>query len=226
MMQEWTSFQMMSISMLCNSSFPARLRIVCRAASVFPFIFCIWSSRFPLLFMVIPRYLYASVGSSVWFPIRVSVVRFLLLIVSIWLLTLSNLIWYLFAMSLVMDSILFSSSLLFCISATSSIHRRHPGVGMFHRFWIPTSISCNSFAISSIRFAYSITDRTPACLMLSFILIILVGPNLVFIVAVRLLLISLAILQFFPFSPVLCMVYMIASNHALSYAFVTSRNAL
>ena len=104
-MQEWTSFQMMPISMLWNSSFPARLRMVCRAASVFPFVFFIWSSRFPLLFMVIPRYLYVSVGSSIWFPIRVSEVGFLLLIVSIWLLSLPNLMWYLFAMSLVMDSI-------------------------------------------------------------------------------------------------------------------------
>ena len=98
--------------------------------------------------MVIPRYIYVSVGSSIWFPIyRVSVVGSLLLIVSIWLLSLPNLIWYLFAMSLVMDSILFSSSLSLYISATSSIHRRHPGVGVFHRFWFPTSISCNYFVM-------------------------------------------------------------------------------
>ena len=135
-------------------------------------------------------------------------------------------IWYGIWLSLVMDSILFSSSLSLCISATSSIDRRHPGVGMFHMFWFPTSISCNSFAISSIRFAYSITDTTPPCLMLSFILIILVGPNLGFMVAVKLLFISLAIFQFFPFSPLLCMQYMISSSHALSYAFVTSRNAM
>ena len=41
-----------------------------------------------------------------------------------------------------------------------------------------------SLAISPIRFAYSITDNTPPCLMLSLILICLVFPYLVRIVFV------------------------------------------
>ena len=40
--------------------------------------------------------------------------------------------------------------------------------------------SCSYFDMSSIRFAYSMTDRTPPGLMLSLILIVLVGPYCVF----------------------------------------------
>ena len=43
----------------------------------------------------------------------------------------------------------------------------------------------SSLAISSIRVAYSITDRTPPCLMLSLIFISLVSPCLVWILALR-----------------------------------------
>ena len=50
-------------------------------------------------------------------------------------------------------------------------------------------------AISSIRFVYSITDRTPPCLMLSRILIFLVFPYLVRIVAVRFLFIFFTIFR-------------------------------
>ena len=54
------------------------------------------------------------------------------------------------------------------------------------------------------------TDRTPPCLMLSLILVVLVGPYCVYMIAVRLLFISRAIIQFLPVRPFLCTVYIIA----------------
>ena len=53
---------------------------------------------------------------------------------------------------------------------------------------IPRSCSFNSFDISSMSVAYSMTDSTPPCFILSLILISLVSPCLVWIFAVRLLL--------------------------------------
>ena len=47
---------------------PARLNIVCSAASVLPLSFFMWSSIVPLLLIVIPRYLYVSVLSITRFP--------------------------------------------------------------------------------------------------------------------------------------------------------------
>ena len=84
----------------------------------------------------------------------------------------------------------------------------------------------SSFDMSSIRLAYSMADRTPPCLMLSLIHIVLVGPYCVFMVAVRFVFISRAILQFLSVRPLLCIVYIIAFSQALSHAFVTSRNAI
>ena len=83
--------------------------------------------------------------------------------------------------------------------------------------------------MSSIRFAYSMTDRTPPCLMLSLILMVLVGPYCVLMVAVRF------FIHFTCNSPVLarqatlmhCVHYQIITfSQALSYDFVTSRNAI
>ena len=145
-----------------------------------------------------------------------------------WLFSFPNLMWYLFAISLVVFNIFLSSSLSWWIRATSSIRSIHPGIMLFHSFWFPmvNSCTCSSFDMSSIRFAYSMTDRTPPCLMLSLILIVLVGPYCVFMVAVRLLFISRAILQFLPVRPLLRIVYIIAFSQALSYAFATSMNAI
>ena len=85
---------------------------------------------------------------------------------------------------------------------------------------------CISLAISSIRLPYSITDSTPPCLMLSLIFMVLVFPYCVLIVAVRFSLICFSMFQSFPFSPLLFSANRIAFSHALSYAFVTSRNAM
>ena len=180
----------------------------------------------PLLFMVIPRYLYILVFSSTCSPIVLSVFGVFPLMVIDWLFSFPNLMWYLFASSLVVFNIFLSSSLSWWIRETSSIHSRHPGIMLFHSFWFPMVSSCSYFDMSSIRFAYSMTDRTPPCLMLSLILIVLVGPYCVLMVAVRFLFISRAILQFLPVRPLLCIVYIIAFSQALSYAFVTSRNAI
>ena len=51
------SFHIVFISMLWNSLFPASVKIICSAVSVLSFL----SSMLPLLFMVIPRYLYVLV---------------------------------------------------------------------------------------------------------------------------------------------------------------------
>ena len=45
--QAWTSFHIDVISMCLNSSFPARLNIVWRAASDFAFMLFRWASRLP-----------------------------------------------------------------------------------------------------------------------------------------------------------------------------------
>ena len=102
-----------------------------------------------------------------------------------------------------MSNILWSSSLSWWNRATSSIHSRHPFILLFHTCWFPTFLDFSSFAISSMRLAYSITDNTPPCLMLSFIFIVLVSPCLVRILAFRLLFSSFTILQFFPVRPFL-----------------------
>ena len=64
--------------------------------------------------------------------------------------------------------------------------------------------------------------------MLSLIFMVLVFPYCVLIVAVRLSLICFSIFQSFPVSPLLYSAYKcrIAFSHALSYALVTSRNAM
>ena len=182
-----TSLHIADISFVLNSVFPARLNMVWRAASTFPLVFLRWFVRFPLLLIVIPRYWYVSVLSVCVFSI-----------VSTWLFYLPNLMWYLVAISSVMSNILWSSSLSWWTRATSSIHSRHPFILLFHACWFPTFLDFSSFAISSMRLAYSITDNTPPCLMPSFIFIVLLPLCLVRILAFRLLFSSFTILQFFP----------------------------
>ena len=147
-----SSFHIVFISMLWNSSFPASVKIICGAASVLPFIFCMWSSMLPLLFMVISRYLYVLFFFPVlaWSPIVISVFGVFPLMVIDWLFSFPNLMWYLFASSLVVFNIFLSSSLSWWIRATSSIHSRHPGIMLFHSFWFPMVSSCSSFDKSSI----------------------------------------------------------------------------
>ena len=124
----WTSFHIVDISMLWNSSFPTRLKMVWIAASVFPFILFRWDSRFPLLFIVIPRYLYVSVLSSISFPSFISGGGAVFPMISSWLFSFPNWMWNLLAMSFVVSSIFWISSFSWWMSTTSSIHRRHPRV--------------------------------------------------------------------------------------------------
>ena len=63
-----TSFHMVFIFIWLKFLLPARLNIVCSAASVLPLSFFMWSSIVPLLLIVIPRYLYVSVLSITMFP--------------------------------------------------------------------------------------------------------------------------------------------------------------
>ena len=134
--------------------------------------------------------------------------------------------WYIHATSFVIFNIFWSSSGLLLINATSSIHRRQP-IGSFVQLSFgPIFSFMISLLISSMRRAYWITDRTPPCLMLSFIWISLVFPCLVFSVAFRLLFSSFTSFQVGRSVPSFCMTYSIASSHALSYALVTSRNAM
>ena len=107
---------------------------------------------------------------------------------------------------------------------TSSIHRRHATLVFVLGILIPRVVPCISLFISSISRAYCSTDRTPPCRMLSLIWIFLVGPNFVWIVAVRFSLSFFIIAHIWEFIPLLIITYMMASIHALSYAFVTSRN--
>ena len=126
-----------------------------------------------------------------------------------------NSMWYFSATLFVMLSISCSVLRSWCMRQTSSIHRR---VLTFSpvSVTIPRSCSFNSFDISSMSVAYSMTDSTPPCLMLSLILISLVCPCLVWIFAVRLLLSFFIIWRFFPVTPFLWRAYSMASRHALS----------
>ena len=166
-----------------------------------------WSSIVPLLLMVIPRYLYVSVLSITMFP-SLNLGSWFFPIAIVWLFSLPNLMWYLLDISSVISSIFWSSCLFLCPILV-----------------VPIFSVLISLAISSIRFAYSITDRTPPCLMLSRIFIFLVFPYLVRIVAVMFLFIFLTIFRSLPVRPLLLSAYSMAFSPALSYAFVTSRNA-
>ena len=105
---------------------------------------------------------------------------------------------------------------------TSSIHRSEST--LFPVLVIsPSPLLRISLDISSIRIAYSMTDNTPPCLMLSLILISLVGPYLVWMLAVSWEFSFFTMDRFFPSTPFLFITYSIASSHALSYAFWTSR---
>ena len=101
-----------------------------------------------------------------------------------------------------------------------------PSTVRFPIWVVPIFSFSFSLAISSIRLAYSITDSTPPCLMMSLICMVLVFPYCVLIVAVRFLFICFSMFQSIPSSPLLYSAYRIAFSHALSYAFVTSRNAM
>ena len=68
------------------------------------------------------------------------------LMVNIWLFPFPNCIWYLLAISFVVSTIAFSSSMSLWIRAISSIQRRHPVVCVSHIFTSPKhdAISCTN----------------------------------------------------------------------------------
>ena len=139
-----------------------------------------------------------------------------------------NLILYLLAVLFVIDSRVCWSSMLLVMIATSSTHRRHVELVsilvwvvhlVFGAFFI-------SLLISSISVAYWVTASTPPCLMLLLIFMGFVMPCLVLMVAVRFWLRRSVRSHVAPSHPCLFITYMMASIHALSYAFVTSRNVM
>ena len=112
-----------------------------------------------------------------------------------------------------------------CISTTSFIHSRQPYISVLPIFGVPMFSVLIYLAISSVIFVCSITDSTPPCLMLSRFFF-LVFPYLVRIFAIGVLFIFFSIFRSLPDMPLLFSAYIMAFSHALSYAFVTSRNAI
>ena len=135
-----------------------------------------------------------------------------------------NLILYLLAVLFVIDSRLCWSSMLLVIIATSSTHRRHVELVSI-LVWVVHLAFFISLLISSISVAYWVTASTP-CLMLLLIFMGFVMPCLVLMVAVRFWLRRSVRFHVAPSHPCLFITYMMASSHALSYAFVTSRNVM
>ena len=223
MMHVSTSFHIIAMfSPLKFLSF-AMWSIVWYATSTFPSSIFMWSSRFPLLLIISPRYFYLSVPSISISPSFCSVWTLLPIFITL-LFSFPNTMQYLLEISFVMSSIFCISWALLLIRTTSSMYSRHPSLGCDVLFvFTPSSYLLISSAISSITVAYISTESTPPCLMLSLIFISLVLPYFVFIVAVRLVFMSFVICQFYVSIPLLFSTYSIASSHALSYAFVTSR---
>ena len=131
--------------------------------------------------------------------------------------------WYFVATWFVMSSICWSSFLSLWIRHTSSIHSSE-SIFVPAAVVTPWFLFLSSFDISSMSVAYSTTDSTPPCLMLSLNGISLLRPNLVWILAVRLLLSFFMMLRFLPSTPFFIRTYRIASSQALLYAFCTSKN--
>ena len=167
-----------------NSLLPVSEMILAVAPFLFLSISAIWSDRLPLLFRISPRYSYVGTSSSSSpFSFRELFFPFPLFITLHF--AAPNCMWYLLATWLVTSSISCSFSRSWWIRHTSSIHRSESRV-MFACVTYPRFLCLSSLAISSISDAYSITDSTPPCLILSLICIFLVSPCLVCILAVRL----------------------------------------
>ena len=207
MMHVSTSFHIIAIfSPLKFLSF-AMWSIVWYAASTFPSSIFIWSSRFPLLLMISPRYLYLSVSSISMSPSFSSVWTLLPIFITL-LFSFPNTMRYLLEISFVMSNIFCISWALLLIRTTSSMYSIHPNLGCDVLFvFTPSSYLLISSAISSITVAYISTESTPPCLMLSLIFISLVLPYFVFIVAVRLVFMSFVICQFYVSIPLLFSTY-------------------
>ena len=209
-----TSCHTASILIPWNSLLPVSTIIYWVAACIFPFSVSIWASRFPLLFIIFPRYLYAGTSSSIT-PFRLICVFGPLPIFTILHLGAPNSMWFFRAIWLVTSSIFCASLAFSCIRRTSSIHSRSLSFSPFINS-SPMSFLLISLVISSFRVAYSMTDSTPPCRILSLIVIFLVSPYLVCICAVSPVFSFLIISSFFFPTPFLYNAYRMASSQALS----------
>ena len=142
-----------------------------------------WSVRLPLLFIVSPRYLHLGTSCNVS-PFSFSVLFFPWPLLITLHFAAPRWMWYFFALWFVTSSIPCSLFRSWCIRHTSSIQSSECRVKCASILY-PRFFSLGSFEISSTRVAYSMTDSTPPCLMLSLMLILLVRPYLVCILAVR-----------------------------------------
>ena len=108
---------------------------------------------------------------------------------------------------------------------SSSTHRRHsPLVPLLSRS-IPSGFFSGSLLISSTNTPYFNTDSTP-CRMLSLMWIFMVSPCLILIFAMKFLLSFFIMFQCLSLILSLCIMYIITSDHSLSYALGTPRNAM
>ena len=184
-----------------NSLFPVSVSMRCVAAMTLPSISLMWAVRSPLLFIISPRYLYVGTSSRVM-PLSTRELFGPLPILTTLHLAAPNSMWYFLAIWFVMSSIFWSLFLSWWIRHTSSIHSRESIITSWS-VSMPRFLFCSSLAISSISVAYSMTDSTPPCLMLSLIFIGSVRPYLVWILAVRFEFSFLASLEIFPLDSVL-----------------------
>ena len=118
-----------------------------------------------------------------------------------------NLTWYFMAWWCIVSSICCNSIGESANNVISSINRR-AGIDMCPCL-VPLLLLVRISHMSSTILAYSITDKTPPCLMLSVIVMILVSPYLVLILAVTSVLSSLRILQRLPLIPDVHSVYVV-----------------
>ena len=194
----------------------------CVAAWILVSIVSMWASMLFFLLISSLRYLYMSTSSRVWPLHLISDVLLSLF------LTLCILLRRIRCGILVLR-VLWCQAFLAVFLRSWWWGRHRPSIGECLPFspvsiTIPRSCSFSSVDISSMSVAYSMTDSTPSCLILSLILISLVSPSLVWIYAIRLLFSFFTIWRFFPLTLFLWRAYSMASSHALSYAFWTSRN--
>ena len=179
-----------------NPLFPVSVSMRCVAAMTLPSISLMWAVRSPLLLIISPRYLYVGTSSRV-VPLSTRELLGPLPILTTLHLAAPNSMWYILAIWFVTSSIFWSLFLSWWIRHTSSIHSKESIITSWF-VSMPRFLFCSSLAISSISVAYSMTDSTPPCLMLSLIVIGSVRPYLVWIIAVRFEFSFLASLRFVP----------------------------
>ena len=128
MMHVSTSFHIIAIFSPSKFVSFAMWSIVWYAASTFPSSIFTWSSRFPLLLIILSMYLYLSVSSISMSPSFSSVWTLLPIFITL-LFSFPNTMRYLLDISFVMSSIFCISWALLLIRTTSSMYSRHPNLG-------------------------------------------------------------------------------------------------